>query len=200
MNNHRKRTTPLVENTWQHVAPPTRGQWDVVPLLTENHPQPRSGDALLLGLLGMHVIASAPASAQPLEPTILEPEHDQRAQSMDGVVDARVGTQGRPLQVGQVALELGQQTRALPLGELDLVALTHAPQQLSLALRLAAGRASVGVGCGRHATPRDYTASSTAAAPSPPAAQMPNSAWALPLRCSSLAMVMTMRAPVAPNG
>lgn len=44
------------------------------------------------------------------------------------------------------------------------------------------------------------TASSTAEAPMPPAAQMPSSAVCLPVRASSLAMVVTMRAPVAPNG
>lgn len=41
---------------------------------------------------------------------------------------------------------------------------------------------------------------STAAAPSPPAAQMPSTAERLPVRASSLAIVVTMRAPVAPNG
>ena len=44
------------------------------------------------------------------------------------------------------------------------------------------------------------TASSTAAAPRPPAAQIPSNAVSLPLFASSFATVVTMRAPVAPNG
>ena len=44
------------------------------------------------------------------------------------------------------------------------------------------------------------TRSSTAAAPRPPAAQIPSSAVRLPVRASSFAIVVTMRAPVAPKG
>ena len=45
-----------------------------------------------------------------------------------------------------------------------------------------------------------WTASRTAAAPRPPAAQIPSSAVSLPVLASSFAMVVTIRAPVAPNG